>query len=102
MEDAIRATIELMEAPLNEIKIRSAYNLAGISFTPKMLSEEIKKHISNFEMNCEPDFRQQIADSWPDSIDDSVAQKDWAWKAKFDLPKMVIEMLKNVDVTKLN
>lgn len=102
MEDAIRATIELMEAPAEQVKIRSSYNLAGISFTPKTLSEEIKKHISSFQISFEPDFRQEIADSWPNSIDDSVAQKDWNWKVKFDLSNMVKEMLANVDVKRLS
>ncbi len=79
MPDAIRATIELMEAPLDKIKIRSSYNLAGISFTPKQISDEIKKHISDFKITYSPDFRQSIADSWPTSINDTHAQKDWGW-----------------------
>jgi nucleoside-diphosphate-sugar epimerase len=98
MEDAIRATIELMEAPAENVKIRSSYNLAGISFTPEQLSDEIKKNQA-FEMNYEPDFRQAIADSWPNSIDDSAAQKDWGWKQKYDLSSMVKIMLDEVDVT---
>lgn len=101
MEDAIRATIELMEAPPEQVKIRSSYNLAGISFTPKTLSEEIKKHLPNFQISYQPDFRQEIADSWPNSIDDSAAQNDWNWKLKFDLSNMVKEMIEHVDVSKI-
>nr|5Z75_A Chain A, Artificial L-threonine 3-dehydrogenase [synthetic construct]5Z75_B Chain B, Artificial L-threonine 3-dehydrogenase [synthetic construct]5Z75_C Chain C, Artificial L-threonine 3-dehydrogenase [synthetic construct]5Z75_D Chain D, Artificial L-threonine 3-dehydrogenase [synthetic construct] len=96
MDDAIRATIELMEAPAENIKIRSSYNLAGMSFTPEEIAEEIKKHIPDFEISYEPDFRQAIADSWPASIDDSVARKDWGWKPEYDLDKMTEDMLKNL------
>nr|5Z76_A Chain A, Artificial L-threonine 3-dehydrogenase [synthetic construct]5Z76_B Chain B, Artificial L-threonine 3-dehydrogenase [synthetic construct]5Z76_C Chain C, Artificial L-threonine 3-dehydrogenase [synthetic construct]5Z76_D Chain D, Artificial L-threonine 3-dehydrogenase [synthetic construct] len=96
MDDAIRATIELMEAPAEQIKIRSSYNLAGMSFTPKEIAAEIKKHIPDFKISYEPDFRQAIADSWPASIDDSVARKDWGWKPEFDLEKMTEDMLKNL------
>lgn len=98
MDDAIRATIELMQAPSENIKIRSAYNLAGISFTPATLSAAIKEEIPSFEISYAPDFRQAIADSWPNSIDDSYAQKEWNWKPEFDLKKMVREMLANVQV----
>jgi nucleoside-diphosphate-sugar epimerase len=101
MEDAIRATIELMEAPKISIKIRSSYNLAGISFTPSELAMEIKKKLPLFTVDYKPDFRQAIADSWPDSIDDSNAQKDWSWKNKFDLEKMAQIMLDNVNVSLL-
>jgi nucleoside-diphosphate-sugar epimerase len=101
MQDAIRATIELMEAPSEQIKIRSSYNLAGISFTPKTLANEIKKHIPEFEISYQEDFRQKIADSWPNSIDDSTAQNDWNWKNKFNLSKMVEEMITHVDVSKI-
>ncbi len=93
MPDAIRATLELMEAPNEEIKIRSSYNLAGMSFTPKQIAAEIKKHIPNFAIDYNPDFRQQIADSWPQSIDDSRAQSDWGWKQEFDLASMTTDML---------
>ena len=96
MPDAIRATIELMEAPAEQVKIRSSYNLAGISFTPKQLASEIKKHIPDFEMTYNPDFRQAIADSWPSSIDDSYAQKDWGWELKYNLEKMTSNMMKNL------
>ncbi|HEY8782930.1 MAG TPA: NAD-dependent epimerase/dehydratase family protein [Mucilaginibacter sp.] len=97
MEDAIRATISLMNAPAGSLSIRSAYNLAGISFTPAQLADEIKKHILDFEISyTESDPRQAIADSWPRSIDDSYAQKDWGWKLEYDLPKMVEDMLANL------
>ena len=87
MPDAIRATIELMEAPAEQVKIRSSYNLAGISFTPKQLAAEVEKHIPDFKMTYNPDFRQAIADSWPSSIDDSYAQKDWGWELKYRFRK---------------
>jgi nucleoside-diphosphate-sugar epimerase len=97
MPDAIRATIELMEAPAEQIKIRSSYNLAGVSFTPAEIATEIKKHIPNFEMTYNPDFRQAIADSWPSSINDSHAQKDWGWSLEFDLDKMTQDMMENLE-----
>ncbi|SEP26433.1 NAD-dependent epimerase/dehydratase family protein [Mucilaginibacter sp. AW1-7] len=97
MEDAIRATISLMDAPAEQIKIRSSYNLAGISFTPTQLAEEIKKHIPAFQISyTDTDPRQAIADSWPKSIDDSSAQQDWGWKLEYDLPKMTADMLENL------
>lgn len=96
MEDAIRATIDLMEAPAEQIKIRSSYNLGGISFTPAEIYAAIKHEKPNFEIEYNPDFRQKIADSWPSSIDDSHAQADWGWKGRFDLDKMVKIMLENV------
>ena len=96
MPDAIRATIELMEAPAEQVKIRSSYNLAGVTFTPKQIAEEVKKHIPNFEMTYKPDFRQAIADSWPTSINDSYAQKDWGWELKYDLEKMTSDMIINL------
>jgi nucleoside-diphosphate-sugar epimerase len=97
MEDAIRATISLMDAPAEQIKIRSSYNLAGISFTPTQLAEEIKKHIPAFQISyTDTDPRQAIADSWPKSIDDSAAQQDWGWKLEYDLPKMTADMLENL------
>ena len=97
MADAIRATVELMEAPREQITIRSAYNLSGCSFTPASLTEKIKYHIPSFEITYKPDFRQEIADSWPKSIDDSFARKDWSWKEEFGVEKMVDVMLKNVN-----
>lgn len=96
MPDAIRATIEIMQAESKKIKIRSSYNLGGISFSPKEIANEIKKHIPEFSITYKPDFRQQIADSWPKSIDDSCAQKDWGWKVAYNLPVMIDEMLKNL------
>lgn len=102
MEDAIRATIELMHAPKEQVKIRSSYNLAGISFTPETLAAEIKKHLPEFKMSYQPDFRQKIADSWPNSIDDSHAKNDWGWQEKFGLQEMVQEMLTHVDISKIN
>lgn len=96
MDDAIRATIELMEAPSETIKIRSSYNIAGVSFTPSQLSKDIKKEIPDFKIAYNPDFRQHIADSWPNSINDEKASIHWGWKAKFDLSDIVKEMLKNI------
>jgi nucleoside-diphosphate-sugar epimerase len=100
MNDAIEATIQIMQAPSEKIKIRSSYNLAAMSFTPAEISEEIKKYYPDFKIEYNPDFRQKIADSWPASIDDSCARKDWHWKNKFDMQAMVSEMflqlLKNV------
>ena len=101
MEDAIRATIELMEAPKEDVKIRSSYNLAGISFTPSDLANAITEELPDFKMNYQPDFRQAIADSWPKSIDDTAAKEDWGWKEAYDLRKMVKVMLENVDPSKL-
>jgi len=93
MPDAIRATIELMHAAPGNVKIRSSYNLAGISFDPKEIAQEIKQRIPSFSISYKPDFRQQIAESWPQSIDDSVAREHWGWKPAFDLPQMVSDML---------
>lgn len=93
MEDAIRATVELMQAPKEKISIRSSYNLGGISFSPKEIAGAIKKHIPNFSIDYEPDFRQKIAASWPSSIDDSYAQKDWNWALAYDLDTMTEDML---------
>lgn len=100
MPDAIRATFELMDAPADQIKIRSSYNLSGISFTPAEIAAEIKKHIPGFSISYEPDFRQQIADSWPGSIDDSVAREHWNWKPQFSLQDMTIDMVKHIRVQK--
>ncbi len=96
MEDAIRATLEIMHAPAEKIKIRSSYNLSGLSFSPKEIADEIRKHIPNFKMSYKPDFRQQIADSWPKSIDDSSARIDWGWKEKYNLEALVKAMLDNL------
>jgi nucleoside-diphosphate-sugar epimerase len=96
MEDAIRATIELMQAPAEKIRIRGSYNLSGISFSPKDIAAEIKKYIPDFTITYKPDFRQAIADSWPRSINDSEARSDWGWKEEYDLPKLVKNMLANI------
>ena len=97
MDDAIKATISIMQAPIEQIKIRSSYNLAAMSFTPKQIGEEIKKHYPNFELSYEPDFRQKIADSWPASIDDTSAREDWNWANDFDLQNMTIDMFQNLN-----
>lgn len=98
MEDAIRGTIELMEAPKEKITVNTSYNLGGIDFTPLELANEIKKHIPKFEMSCEVDeIRQQIADSWPYSIDDRHARADWGWQPRYDLKDMVSDMLKHLN-----
>lgn len=96
MPDAIRATMELMEAPKENIKTRTSYNLSGMSFSPEEIAAEIRKHIPDFKMDYQPDYRQSIADSWPQSIDDSVARKDWGWKPEYDLAKMTVDMLDNL------
>ena len=93
MDDAINNTIKLMQADSSKLSIRSAYNMAGISFDPKGLAAEIKKLMPGFEITYKPDFRQAIADSWPASIDDSLAIKDWGLEQKFDLQKMTETML---------
>ena len=96
MDDAIKATIQIMEAPKEQIKIRSSYNLAAMSFTPKVIAAEIKKHIPDFEITYNPDFRQKIADSWPASIDDSSARHDWGWNHQFNLENMTVDMLEHL------
>ena len=100
MDDAIAATIQIMQAPADQIKIHSAYNLAAMSFTPTEIAAEIKKHIPEFTITYEPDFRQKIADSWPASINDDEARKDWGWKHEFDLESMTVDMLKNLSAEK--
>lgn len=96
MDDAIRATIGIMQAEKEEVKIRSSYNLSAMSFTPKQIAESIAKVQPGFEISYEPDFRQAIADSWPSSIDDSSARQDWGWKHDFDMEKMTQVMLENL------
>ncbi|SNS63111.1 Nucleoside-diphosphate-sugar epimerase [Belliella buryatensis] len=96
MPDAIKATLDLMHAPREQVKIRSSYNLAAISFTPREIFESIKVHYPDFSISYEPDFRQAIADSWPDSIDDSSARADWGWKHDYDLKKMTADILANL------
>ena len=102
MEDAIRGTLELMDAPKEKITVRSAYNLSGCSFTPAELAREIKLLIPDFEISYEPDFRQSIADSWPRSIDDSKARSDWGWQEEFDTKALVKVMIENVDTSLLD
>jgi nucleoside-diphosphate-sugar epimerase len=96
MPDALRATVELMEAPAERIGERGSYNLAGVSFTPRDIAAAIARRVPGFTITCEPDFREQIAASWPNSIDDSVAQRDWGWKLQYDLQAMVDDMLENL------
>ncbi len=96
MPDAIRATIELMEADASKIKTRTSYNISAMSFSPKEIAAEIKKHIPDFSISYKPDYRQPIADSWPQSIDDAVARKDWSWKEEFSLETMTKDMLENL------
>ena len=102
MDDAIRATIGIMEAPAEQIKIRSSYNLAAISFAPEEIAAEIQKHLPDFTISYNPDFRQNIADSWPASIDDSAARQDWGWKHDFDMDNMTTEMLDHLKPTYTN
>lgn len=97
MPDAIRATIELMEAPVEKISVRTSYNISGVSFSPKEIAAEIKKHLPDFTISYEPDYRQQIARSWPQSIDDSVARNDWGWKPKYDLASLTTDMIENLE-----
>ncbi len=96
MPDAIRATIELMEASAEKIGIRHSYNVAGMSFSPKEIAASIQQHIPEFSISYKPDYRQKIANSWPGSIDDSVARRDWGWKPEFDLEKMTEDIFKNM------
>ncbi len=97
MPDAIRATMELMHAPIENISVRTSYNISGMSFSPKEIAASIKKHIPEFSLSCIPDYRQKIANSWPASIDDSVATRDWGWKPAYDLDRMTIDMLENLE-----
>jgi nucleoside-diphosphate-sugar epimerase len=99
MDDAIRGTIELMEAPAEKLKTRMAYNLSAMSFSPKEIAAAIQKHIPQFSIDYKPDFRQQIADGWPKSIDDAAARQDWGWKHEYDLDKMTADMLKHLKET---
>jgi nucleoside-diphosphate-sugar epimerase len=97
MPDAIRATIELMEAPSDKISIRTSYNVSAMSFSPAEIATEIQKHLPDFSIQYKPDYRQTIANSWPKSIDDSFAQNDWGWKPNYDLSKMTTDMLANIN-----
>lgn len=96
MDDAVKATLDLMETPSEKIKIRSSYNISAMSFCPSEIAEEIKKLIPEFSISYQPDFRQTIADSWPKSIDDSPARKDWGWQHQFDLKEMTEEVFKKL------
>lgn len=101
MEDAINATINIMKAPSENIKIRSSYNISGMSFNPKEITSEIQQHISNFKISYSPDYRQEIANSWPQSINDNEAKNDWNWQPNFNLSRLVNVMLKNLEQTLL-
>ena len=96
MEDAIRATIEMMESPADKIRVRTSYNIAAMSFTPAEIATEIQTHIPDFTISYAPDYRQSIAESWPQSIDDAIAQDDWGWKPAFNLASMTKDMLANL------
>ena len=96
MPDAIKATISLMDAPKEQIKVRTSYNISALSFSPKEIYESILKEIPDFKIKYEPDFRQKIADSWPDSINDSAARSDWGWNPDFDLDKMTKDIITNL------
>jgi nucleoside-diphosphate-sugar epimerase len=96
MPDAIRATIELMESDAEKIKVRTSYNIAAMSFSPKEIAGSIQKHMPEFTIDYKPDYRLEIAESWPQSIDDSVARNDWGWKEQYDLDKMTEDMLKHI------
>ncbi|WCT14257.1 NAD-dependent epimerase/dehydratase family protein [Mucilaginibacter jinjuensis] len=103
IDDAIRATIELMEAPIDQVKVRTSYNLSGLSFTPGELFKQLQQYYPDFECDFVPDFRQYIADSWPNSIDDEDAKNDWGWKVEFDLARMTSEMIAHLsDLELLN
>ncbi|MYN45697.1 NAD-dependent epimerase/dehydratase family protein [Pseudoduganella sp. FT93W] len=99
MPDAIRATIELMDAPAELIKVRSAYNVAGVSFNPEQLAVAISRKLPDFKIAYKPDSRQAIADTWPQSLDDAAATADWGWQARIGIDEMVADMLANVDVS---
>ncbi|MFY0599396.1 MAG: NAD-dependent epimerase/dehydratase family protein [Cyclobacteriaceae bacterium] len=96
MDDTIRATVELMQAPSEQIKVRTAYNLAAMSFSPEEIASSIQKEIGEFEIEYQPDFRQQIAASWPQSIDDTIAREQWGWKPAFSLDGMTKVMLSSL------
>lgn len=100
MDDAINATVKLMKADKSDINIRTSYNLAAISFSPAEIAEEIRKHVPDFKIEYVPDYRQQIADSWPDSIDDNPARQQWGWQHQFGLEEMVEDILTNLSKQK--
>lgn len=97
MADAIKATLKIMESDSDKIKIRSSYNISGCSFNPEELANEIKSYIPDFKISYNSDYRQEIADSWPDSLEDSLAKEHWGWQAEYDMPKLVEEMIKNLN-----
>jgi nucleoside-diphosphate-sugar epimerase len=101
MPDAIQATMQLMSAPASAISVRTSYNIAGMSFSPKEIAASIRTHIPGFTIDYAPDYRQAIADSWPQSIDDQVATRDWAWKPAYDLDRMTADMLANLPLTEI-
>ncbi len=92
ISDAIRAILQLMQAPAEKLTVRSAYNLHGLSFSPRELEAEIQKHYPAFRCTYEPDFRQKLAESWPESIDDTMARQEWGWQPQYDLPRLVQAM----------
>ena len=97
MEDAVNATIQLMQAKPEDIKIRNSYNLAAMDFTPKEVAKAIKQYIPNFKITHKSDFRQEIADKWPKSINDDQAREDWNWKPKYDIKSMTVLMLEKLE-----
>jgi threonine 3-dehydrogenase len=99
MEDAIRATLEIMQAPAEHILVRTSYNISGTDFTPEEQAESIRKYVPDFKMTYAPDFRQQIAESWPSSIDDTNARADWSWRPKYNLDKLTQDMLEHLSAT---
>ena len=102
MEDAVKATLDLMEAPAEKIKVRTSYNVSSMSFCPAQIASTIKKHIPEFSITYKPDFRQAIADSWPKSIDDTAARKDWGWQHGFGLEEMTTDILMNLQKQEAN
>jgi nucleoside-diphosphate-sugar epimerase len=97
MADAIKATLKIMQADSDKIKIRSSYNIAGCSFSPEELANEIQSYIPDFKISYNKDYRQEIADSWPDSLEDSLAKDHWGWQAKYNMQKLVKEMIENLN-----
>jgi len=102
MNDAVKATLDLMEAPAEKVKVRSSYNISSMSFCPAQIAATIKTHIPDFTITYKPDFRQSIADSWPKSIDDTAARKDWGWEHKFGLKEMTKDILENLTIQDVN
>ena len=96
MEDAIRATLSLMEAPAESVKVRTSYNVSGIDFTPAELAESLRRHYPDLAMTYAPDFRQAIAASWPQRMDDAQARADWGWAPRYDLTAMVDDMVAHI------